>query len=403
MTQLLLAMFLAFGPAFAQDEEEDDLSENTITQQAGGGTLDGASQDALEAFLNRPYESKSYIAAEALKSDVKMIEECRKAVEAVYLRDYKGAKKQFDAVAEAWPTTGMGPLGRALLYQALMFENFDFRYEKQYKSAFDDTKRQLEKGRAAAGDEALESFVLAALLGMDAIHFMRKGEFLAAINRGVEATKALETTKKLAPTFADAALGDGLYLYWRSAITRNSKVLPDFPDKRQEGLELMKKAEREAAFLGPGATLALAYSWIEERDLRRALDRSLQIRLAYPDNIINNMTLGRIYTSMRRYDDALRMYDEVLADEKDHQRSHYHRGIVLARLGRYPEAQKAYETYLGFKDLTKDARGQTYYRLGALHVRQKQADKAEAYFKQAVATNGNEAAKRALERLKQKP
>jgi tetratricopeptide (TPR) repeat protein len=401
MTALLLGLWLAFAHAADDDEEEDDLAENTITKPAPTGT-DAVSDTTLQEFLNRPYESKSYLAATALKSDVTMIDEGRLAVEAVYLRDYKQAKKRFDDLGKAYPTTGLGPLGSALLYQALMFENFDFRYEKQYRHAFEGTKAQLDKGRAKPGDEALESFVQASLYGVDAIHLMRKGEYLAAINRGVEATKALETTRKLAPDFSDAALGDGLYLYWRSAVTRNSKMLPDFPDKRAEGVELMKKAEREAAFLGPGATLALTYSYIEERNLRHALDRSLLIRLSYPDNIVNNMTIGRIYTSLRRYDDALRIYDEILVDDKDNQRSHYHRGVVLARLARYPESQKAYETYLGFKDLTKEARGQTYYRLGALHVRQKQTDKAEAYFKQAIATNGNEAAKRALDRLKKK-
>mgnify|MGYP000500808277 CR=1 FL=1 len=45
-----------------------------------------------------------------------------------------------------------------------------------------------------------------------------------------------------------------------------------------------------------------------------ALDRALSVRLRYADNIVVNETVGRIYTSMRRYDDALRVIGDEVAD-----------------------------------------------------------------------------------------
>lgn len=390
------------GAAENDAAEDDDLSENTLSGKKAATPAAGAdaADSEILAWLARPHHADSYRAAEALGSKVEMLDECREAIELIYKRRYKDARKVLDGVRTKYPTTGLGPLGLVLIYQALMFENFDWRYEKQYELAFKDVRAQVDVGLATPGDEAFEHFVLAGALGIDAIHKMRKTEFLPALNRAYEALKALEKTKKLAPTFADASLGDGLYLYWRTVASQSSKLLPAFEDKRVEGLALMEKAEKESLLLGPGATLALAYSYIEERKLKSALERCLYARLEYPDNVVNNMTLGRIYTSMRRYPDALRVYDDILDDAPDNQRAHYFRGVVLARSQRYDEAQKAYETYLGFKDVPKDARGQTLYRLGALHMRQKRYDKAEGYFKQAIAETGNEAAKRALERLR---
>lgn len=386
-------------PAHAEDEEQDDLQENTLTgaKAAPAVSVPDAALDAT--FLNRPYEASSYRAAEALRSDVKLLDATRLAVEQIYARDYKSAKKALDTLAKDWPTTGIGPLGMAIVYQALMFENFDYRYERQYKLAFEQARAQVAVGAAQPGDDAFEQFVLAGALGLDAIHTMRKGEYLSALNRAFEGMKALDRVKALAPAFPDVWVGDGLYLYWRTVVTQNSKVLPDFPDKRAEGLAVLEKAEREAFLLGPGATLAIAYAFIEERQLKAALERCNRARIAYPENVINNMTLGRIYTSLRRYGDALAIYDEVLAHVPDNQRVHYHRGVVLSRLGRHADAERAYKTYLGFKDPTPDARGQAWYRLGALYARQKQPDKARAHYQQAVATSGHAGARRALEKL----
>jgi tetratricopeptide (TPR) repeat protein len=390
-------------PVLAADDDDDDLAENTLTRgktTPASGSATSATDAEIIAWMNRPYDADSYRAADALKADVAMIDACREAVDLIYQRKYKDARKKLDGLTAKYPTSGIGPFGVVLLYQALMFENFDMRYEKQYQVTFTEARKQLDAGLAIAGNEAFENFLYAGLMAIDAIHSLRKEQYVTALDRALEAMKRLETTKKLAPEFPDAALGDGMYLYWRSVVTQQSKLLPDFPDRRAEGLALMQKAEREAIFLGPAASLALAFSHIEERDLRAALDRVLYIRLAYPDNVINNMTIGRIYTSARRYGEAIRLFDEILVDAPDNQRVHYFRGVALARATRYPEALKAYQTYLGFKDIPKEAKGQTYYRIGALYARQEDKDKAKAYFEQAIAASGNEAAKRALDKLK---
>ncbi len=401
---LAVCLCLSLTPSLARagDDDDDDLAENTLTgrKPATSGTATSAADAEIIAWMNRPYDADSYRASETLKTDVAMIDACRESIDLIYQRKYKDARKKLDALTTKYPTSGIGPVGIVLMYQALMFENFDFRYEKQYLVTFGEAKKQLDAGLAKPGNEAFENFLYAGLLAVDAIHNLRKEQYLPALDRALEAMKRLETTKKLAPEFPDTALGDGMYLYWRSAVTQQSKLLPDFPDRRAEGIELMRKAEKEAIFLGPGASLALAYTHIEERDLRAALDRLLYIRLAYPDNVINNMTLGRIYTSARRYNDAIRLFDEILADAPDSQRVHYFRGVALARGARYPEALKSYETYLGFKEIPKDARGQVLYRLGALYVRQEDKVKAKSYFEQAIAASGNEAAKRALDKLK---
>lgn len=412
--KILLAILLLSAPAWPGDsisrdepeEDEDDLGENTITgaRPPVPPPVAGAEQvAAIKVPDARPYAAESYRAAAALNSSVEMVDGCRSAIELIYLRRYKDARRSLEALTTKYPTSGIGPVGFILIYQALMFENYDYRYEKQYRMAYDQARAQLQAGLEQPGNEAFENFLLAGTLGVDAIHAMRKGEFLGALSRAYEATRALDATKKAAPDFIDTRLGDGMYLYWRSAVTLNNKLLPQFEDRRVEGIARMREAEEGGAFVSPGASLALTYTHIEERDLALALDRALHVRLSYPDNVIGNMTLGRIYTSLRRYEQALRLYGEVLVDEPANQRAHYHRGVVLGRLGRYDDAREALDTYVAFREVPKDSRGQALYRIGALYLRQKQTDKAESYFRQAVAASRNESAKRALERIRKAP
>ena len=405
---VLLFFCLWIPSARAQeDEETDDLSENTVTGKAPltpavsdpVSPTTGASDEEIRAWMNRPFAAASYRAAEALGIEVELADAVTKVCELLYTRNYPDAKKYLDEISQKYPTLGLGPLGHALIYQALMFENYDYRYEKQYRQAYDSTRAQLDKGLKTDGNEALENIVLTGILGVEAIHVMRKGEFVAAVGKALEAMKALENVRKKAPTLPDLKMVDGLYMYWRSAVSLSSKAIPDFPDRRAEGIALMQEAEKSAYYVGPASSLALAYSYIEERQLKLALDRCLLVRVKYADNVINNMTLGRIYTSMKRYDDAIRVYEEVKKDASSNQRVYYQEGLVFYYMQRYPDALKAFQTYVGFKEVPTDARATAWYRIGVVYSKQHKPTEAIAAHSQAVKLNDHEGAKRAIARI----
>lgn len=398
----VLGLALLVPGGRAQDPE-DDLHENTV----GGAPLPERADTPLDVPVvasddkgSAAYSPLTYKTAEVLKVDVVFADRCRRAIEAIYARKYKESKAELDSLSKDFPTTGIGPAGTAVIYQALMFENFDFRYEKQYRASHEAALRQIAEGKQSPGNEAIESFLLAGMMGIDGIHRVRKGEYLAALSSGVDAVRALADVKAAAPGFVDPLLGDGMYLYWRTVVARMTPLLPDGPDDREAGKELMKQVEREGVLMSPAATLALAYSFIEERDLRNALARSMYGRSKYPDNVINNMTAGRILSQMRRYDESVRMYRDVLATAPDNQRSHYHLGVVFARQSKLPEAEAAFKTYVGFAEAPPESRGAAWYRLGLLYTRQKRTEEAKTAFETAVSVGNNEAARKALAKLK---
>ena len=318
--------------------------------------------------------------------------------EYLYARRYREAKAVFDDIATRWPTSGVGPLGVAILYQALMFENFDWKYDSQFRAASASARAQLELGLSETGAEPLEHFVLAAISGLDAVHSLRKGDYLKALGSAVIGMRALEQTEAEAPDLADPRIGEGMYLYWRSVVTASSSWLPDFPDRRADGVRAMMQAESGATLLGPGASLVMAYSYIEEREWPQALSR-LDVNAArYPDCVVNELTRGRVLTALSRYDDALTVYDHVVAQNVQNERVYYFRGIVLSRMGRAADAETSWRTYLAYPSPPPEYKGQTWFRLGLARKAAGDVAGARAAFT-AGANLDNEASRAALEKL----
>lgn len=394
---LALCVLLGGPPALAgsilSDEQHDDDIDANVMRSGGLQPLGAVDPGPL------PSRPSTEQAAAMLRIPVDLLVRSQQACELLFGRHYREAKAGFDSISVSYPTSGVGPLGIAILYQALMFENFDWKFDAQFRAASAQTRAQLERGLDEPGAEPLEHFVLAGVGGLDAVHSLRKGDYLSALGSALVAMRALQQTEAEAPDFPDPRIGDGMYEYWRTVVTAASDILPNFPDRREDGIRHLMQAESGGVLLGPGASLVLAYAYIEEHDLPRAL-RSVDVNVTrYPDCVVNNLTRGRILTSLRRYDEALAVYDRVIAQNVQNERAWYFRGIVLARLGRTPEAMTAWTTYLAFPSPPPEYKAETWYRLGIARQRSSDPDGARAAF-ELGAKLGNQAAKNALDGLK---
>jgi tetratricopeptide (TPR) repeat protein len=289
-------------------------------------------------------------------------------------------------------------VGNGLIWQALMLENFDFKYESQWQTSFKLAKDRLNAAIKVPGEEAWEYFQLGGVLGIEAIHATRHGDFIPALAKGYDALRTMGKTRDRAPTFPDLLLGDGLYNYWRSVVTLNSSLLPNFEDRRAEGIAQVQRAEVESVFVGPPATLALTFSYLEERDLKRALGSALRSKKAYPDNVINNLVTARIYTYMKRYDRAEEILKEILEDAPTNERSHFYLASVYSRTRRIDEAIAEMDRYLSF-DLMPQYRSQALFRQGSHWYRKQDYAKAYAFFDQAHDLDKSKSAKRRMESM----
>lgn len=335
-------------------------------------------------------------AAAMLKVPLDLFVTARKGCQLLFARRYREAKTVFDDISARYPTTGVGPLGVAILYQALMFENFDWKYDAQFRNASAMARAQLEQGLSESGGETMKEFVLAAIGGIDAVHSLRKGDYLQALGSALVAIRALDQTEEQAPGLYDAKIGDGMYLYWRSVVTASSSFLPDFPDRRADGIRALMQAESGGVLLGPGASLVMSYSYIEERDWPAALAEVDKNASVYPDCIVNALTRGRILTAMGRYPDAIAVYDHVIAQQAQNERVYYFRGIVQNRQGNVADAITDWTTYLAYPSPPPEYKGQTWFRLGLARTSTGDTEGARAAFTEGAKLD-NGPSKKALE------
>jgi len=352
--------------------------------------------------LNRPLPADAYKGAVMLDMDPEFVNGVQHGLDLMYKRDYNGARDSFEALDGTFPGTAVGAVVDMLVWQALMLENFDFKYDKQYWTSSKAARDALDVAMAQPGNESWEHLLLASVLGVESIHTMRKTQYLQALNLAFQAMDHIEKARKANPDFIDLELADGMYNYWRSVVTMSTNALPDFGDERVKGLEQMQAVERNGVFLKPLATLALAFSWMEENEYRKAeaaLGRNYSL---FPESVVNNMVAGTNYIYMKNYEKALERFDLVLKADPKNQRVHYWKGVALLRSKKRAEALAEFETYLKYEHLEDYQKSWTLYRIGQVQRGNKEYAKAYESFKEANKVDGHKAAKAAMDRLKQR-
>ena len=395
-------------PGMAWAETDNDYEEATFTGKkdkpikADIGDVALPNAEAGEAEPSNSlqlYPDEVYEGARVLNMDVKFVAACYDAVQLVYNRRYTEAKAAFEAAQRRYPDSALGPIGKVLIYQALMLENLDFSFEKQYELAAKQARQQLAQALEVRGNDAWENFILGGVLGIDAIHSMRRGNYLTSLNRALEAMKAIERAKKLAPEFPDLKLGDGLFNYWRTVISRSVKGLPDFKDKRKLGIEQMEFVQDNGIFLGPAATFALTYTWLEEGALKRATQSALINHRAYPDNVVNNIMLGRLFMYRRKYQSSEKYFQAAVRVSPENRRVYYFMTRMYLRQKSLSKAETSIDRYLNF-DLSKRDRARALMQKSLIYYRRKNWDTAESLAAQAWKIGKLKRAKKRISSIK---
>lgn len=406
---LLCSLLLSLPLAAAQAQEtapeppeaDETVAGKRLDRRVGEVRLSDEAQwqARLSQYEGREHPPHYYLGESWLGISADFIAEAHKGLDLLYLRKYRAALDQFNTLGKTHPGMSIGPVGEVLVWQALMLENFDFKFEQQYQTSHRKARQQLEEAIATPGNDGWDYFLLAGVLGIESIHTMRREEYGKALSRGYEAIKAVRKCSAAAPEFIDIELGDGLFDYWATVISRTSKMLPDLEDKREQGIEKMLRVEQRSLFLQPPATLALTFTWIEEGKRDKALASALRNHEKYPKNIINALVLGRVYGYNRKFSEAERIFKEVQAIDPKNERSHYYLSRLYMRQAKHAKALAAMNQYLSFENLGAAHRSYALYYKGQIYFRQKDYVQARTWWEASYKVDKNKRSKKRLEKL----
>lgn len=352
--------------------------------------------------VSMAYPAEAYRAAELLDMQPGFVADLQAGLELIYLRKYQSALTHFQAMEAEYPGTGVSPVAETLVWQARMLENFDYRFDKEYWASSKRSRQAIETALKDPGNEAWEHLVMATLLGIESIHNMRRMQYLSSLRVAFQAMDHITSSREAAPGFIDLELADGLYNYWRTILTQRSRMLPSFGDHRAKGIAQMQRVEREGLFMQPMATLALAFVWMEEKDMGKAAAACDRNRRRYPDNIINNIMSGLIAIEQRKFDAALSHLDRVHAVDSGNVRANYWKGVAYLRKGELDTSRTFLQAYLASPHLEKYQQAYANYRLGQVASREENWSEAADFYTKAMRIDGHKGAKKSLERLKER-
>ncbi len=302
----------------------------------------------------------------------------------IYQRRYKESLQVFEVAGVDFPDSPLGNVGRAIVWQAIMYENYDFEQERAYRNEYADGMERVKRGRRDTGRKAWNDFLEAVLLGLDAMYDFRHGDHLRAFNKAWDAMELIKSVQRAAPDFHDVKLALGMYDYWRTALSESVDGLPNMGDHRAEGLAQMIEARDQGVLAQAPASLVLAYSYLEKKDYKQAILEAEGVRNLYPSSVLIETTLGRVYLKAKRFDDALASFDRVRGLDPRNKRVLFHVGeAYYSAKTDHQAAWDAYEAYLATGPID-EYRAHTYYRLGMLERRARHYDPAIAWFEKCL-------------------
>ena len=324
--------------------------------------------------------AREFTGENTLGVETELMRRTQEGLDMVYRRQYKEALRHFREVGEIYPDSPVGPFGRSVVFQSMMLENFDYYYRDTYQVEAEKATALVEKALKSPDQKAWNYFLYAGIIGLDGLDRVREGDYLTAFNKGWDAIENMKKAKRAAPDFADPDLGLGIYNYWRTAITEKVDFLPRFGDHRAEGIAQMEHARDNGMLVWAGASFALAYTYMEERKYNKAAAECVRLQQEYPESVINNMLLGRIYTKSKDYEGALASYHLILQADPQNRRVIWHIADCYYKSRRHnSEARDYFNQYLEF-DIPDMYRCHVHYRLGQIAQREKDWAEAERMY-----------------------
>lgn len=306
----------------------------------------------------------------------------------IFERKYAEAQKHFWALRHKYPDSPLGSFGEMALYNAMMFENFDFGLDKAFEQVSHANELIVEKIKNNKNATAWDLFLCGASSGLRGFYLIRRDHPLQAFGEANTADSCLEEALKKDPGFTDVYLGTGMSKYWKSVFFQRLKIIPFIKDRRAEGIEEMKKAIAGGTIVGELGKASLMFVYLQDHQNRQGLAVADDILKDYPQNVIAKLHRGRFQLRLGQRKEALATFNEILQRDPKITVALYFKGIALASLGQNQEAEKALKEFVKVHP-NPAWRAYGYYQLG--HLALKRGDRKEAMdlFKKGFHTYGD--------------
>jgi tetratricopeptide (TPR) repeat protein len=177
-------------------------------------------------------------------------------------------------------------------------------------------------------DEGRPHLLLGTALGSEAFTRAQRGDWFGAATLGLSAASSFETALELDSTLVDALAGVGTYYYWKTRRIQFLTWLPFVPDRREEGIAMLRRCMEEGTYNRFAAMSSLVGIYNDSREYGNSIEIANRALAAYPGNRIFLWGLSTALERGQRPKEALAAYRRLLAAISLDERSNRYNELV---------------------------------------------------------------------------
>ena len=253
----------------------------------------------------------------------------QKGIESGISEDYQQALEFFEQVKKEYPDHPAGYFFSAAIIQSQMMDFETKQWEKQFYKEINNAIKIASKAVHNEPENPHMLFFHGAAMSYKSFQLARDGKYIKAIKIALVAIDELEKVTEIDTLFCDAYLGVGSYNYWRSQITEKLSWLPFFPNNKNAGIELIKKAV-DCSYYSKWAALSnLSWIYIQEENYTQAIYCAKEGLQQFPESRFFLWPLGDAFYKNKEYEKSIEIYQKLLLSVKSETINNHYNEILL--------------------------------------------------------------------------
>lgn len=275
----------------------------------------------------------------------------QQGLESILDRHYEAAEEIFSELQRNFPGHPIGLLGKMAIYQARMYENFDWKYQQDFEKAAQENHQLSRATLNNKRSRPKDLLAAAASFALESYHEARKDNFLKALNLTNQVARCLNRIRAQDPHLEethDRLLGLGLYDYWKSVAVLKFRFIPMlwlYQDRRERGLARVNEVIQQGPYLAPVAKLAKAMILLEKNEHRQGIELARGFLKEHPRNIIMKNFLGIFLVKDKQFNPAEKIFAQIRREAPEVHLPSYYAGVMAHHRGRLSQALAHFAHY----------------------------------------------------------
>jgi len=275
------------------------------------------------------------------------------------LHEYDSARSVFRWVAQKYPHDPAGYVFEAGVLQTMVMDYEEFIPGAEFDSLIALAKAKAESAIEAGPKSGWPHLFLGTALGNDAFAQAQRGDWFEAATLGMSSASSFETALELDSTLVDALAGMGTYYYWKTRRIQFLTWLPFVPDRRDEGISLLRQCMHHGVYNRFAAMSSLVGIYNDAEDYDNSVAVATFALAKYPGNRIFLWGLATALERGQHPGEAMEAYQRLLKAITSDSRSNRYNELVcrlkiLTMLMALNNHEEALAAMGGILPLTKD-------------------------------------------------